>query len=330
LGLSAMHRSVHRLFVAVLLALSFGARAHALASDPLPGDAISPPADVNLLLYYNGLTNAGVLEPVRGSGYDKDTRISLDIQVLRYIRTFTIDGMVAGVQAMQPYVIFNGDQVLGEPHLPPDGAPGRVELSHSGGFAQPSFGAFIYPVSRPASGTYVAAGFWIAPPIGNYDKYANLNFTENLWSGEIEFGGRTVLLGNDSAQSLAVELWGEGYFYGSNDNTTLAGIGGTAPASLSEQPSGEIRAYLPYQFYARSRATFTPGLYQSFGGKQVYTLADGSKIDAGTRTQETQLRFVLSSYLSPNWQILVNTEYDLVAHGAPLNRNIELRIATIF
>jgi len=314
----------------MLLALSFGARAHALASDPLPGDAISPPPNVNLLLYYNGLTNAGVLEPVRGSGYDKDTHISLDIQVLRYIRTFDVDGMVAGVQAMQPYVIFNGGQVLGEPHLPPSDGPGRVDLSHSGGFAQPSFGAFIYPVSHPASGTYVAAGFWIAPPIGNYDKYANLNFTQNLWSGEIELGGRTVLLGSDSAQSLAVEFWTEGYFYGGNNDSAVLAPGEALPARLSEQPSGEIRAYLPYQFYALTHATFTPGLYQSFGGKQVYTLADGTKTDAGTRTQETQLRFVLSSYLSVHWQILLNTEYDLAAHGAPLNRNVELRVATIF
>lgn len=314
------------LLVAALLALPCAAH----ASDPLPGDAAAPPPDTNIFLYYNIFSNAGVVEPPQGAGYDKDTRIALNIQALRYIRTFSVDGMTAGVQAVQPYAIFLGDQVRGLPQAPPDGAPGRIPLSHSNGFLQPSFGAFLFPVARPETGTYLVGGFWFSPPIGQYNTTANLTITQNLWSGELEIGARTLLLGTPQTQSLGVEFWAEGYVYGSNDDATLAGIGLPGPARLSQQPTGEIRVYFPYQFYPATRAAFIPGLYQSFGGKQYYTLADGSRIDAGIRTQQTQLRFMVSSFLSEHWQILLNGQWDVVAHGGPLNRQLELRVGAAF
>lgn len=127
-----------------------------------------------------------------------------------------------------------------------------------------------------------------------------------------------------------MELWGDGLFYGSNSRSSLAALGSPLPARLSQQPGGEIRLYLPCVFFPSTLATFTPGLYQSFGGKQILTLANGAKLDSGARTQETQLRFLLSTYLSPHWQVILNTEYDVTAHGGPLNRNIELRVATFF
>ncbi|WP_297491796.1 transporter [Acidocella sp.] len=333
-----MYKNPRKILAAAALALACGlsslsldaAPANALTSDPLPGEAVPPPANINILFYYNLFTNAGVLEPVRGDGYARDTHISLDLQGLRYIRTFNAGGMLGGVQAILPYIGAVGHQVLGVPHLPPTYGPGRINLSHSAGFIQPAFSAFIFPISRPASDTYLVTAFWVCPPIGSYDKNANISFTQNLWTGEIEVGAHQLLLGNKTGRNLAVEAWGEGLFYGSNGDSALVGAGAPIPARLSEQPSGQVRLYLPYQFFPASLATFSPGFYQSFGGKETYSLANGAKYDAGTRTEETQLRFILSTYLSPHWQIMLNGEYDLVTHGGPLNRNVELRVATIF
>jgi hypothetical protein len=330
LGIVPRRGRTRNLLVAALLAASALAPRMALASDPLPGDATGLPPNTNIFLYYNIFTNSGVVEPPHGDGYDKDTRIAVNIQALRYIRTFNVDGMTAGVQAVQPYAIFMGNQVRGLAVAPPDGAPGRISLTHSDGFLQPSFGAFIFPVARPATGTYVVGGFWFSPPIGQYNTAANLTITQNLWYGELEVGGRTLLLGTPETQSLAVELWGEGYIYGSNNDATLAGIGGTGPARLSQQPTAELRVYFPYQFYPATRAAFIPGLYQSFGGKQYYTLPNGSRLDAGVRTQQTQLRFMLSSFLSPHWQVLLNGQWDVAAQGGPLSRELELRVAAAF
>jgi hypothetical protein len=324
-----LRHALRRVAVAAVLASLLGARA-ALASDPLPGDAQAPPPNKNIILYYNVFDGANVIEPPHGDGYDKGTRVALDIQALRYIRTFNAGGMLCGVQAVQRFVSFLGTQTEGVPHLPPTYAPGQVTLSTSGGFIQPSFGAFVFPVANPATGTYFVAGFWVSPPIGHYNKYASLSLTQNLWVGELELGGHINLFGDPAGRNLSFEYWGEGYFYGANDNATLAGIGGTAPASLSQQATGEIRAYLPYVFYPRTQAKFIPGVFQSFGGKQVYTLANGATLDAETRTQETQLRFMVSSFLSPHWQVLLNAQYDVVAHGGPLNRALELRVGAIF
>ena len=302
----------------------------ALASDPLPGDATAPPPNVNIFLYYNIFSNSGELEPPHGDGYPHDTRVAVDVQALRYIRTFMLGGMLSGVQMVQPYAIFLGSQNEGLPQTPPNGAPGRVSLTHSNGFLQPSFGAFVFPVAHPETGTYLVTGFWFSPPLGQYNQNAGLTITQNLWNGELEVGGRTVLIGRPDTQCLAAELWGEGYVYGSNGNATLAGIGQPGNATLGQQPSAELRFYLPYQFYPPTRAMFIPGLYQSFGGKQFYKLPNGARIDAGTRTQQTQLRFMLSSFLSRHWQVLLNGQFDVAAHGGPLNRAVELRVAAAF
>ncbi len=320
---SALNKFVCERISSVLLALLLCVHA-ALASDPLPGDAVAPPANVNIVLYYNIFTDAGKIEPVRGDGYGHGTHVSLNIEALRYIRTFDIGGMLSGVQVVQPYTAFVGTQTLGIRGV------GRYPLSHSDGFTQPSLGAFIFPICNPATAANLVAGFWFAPPTGRYDQYDNISLTQNLWIGELETGGHVTLLGDAAGRNVALEVWGEGYFFASNGNATLAGLGGTAPARLSEQPSGEIRLYLPVQLYGPSRALVVPGFFQSFGGKQVYTLGSGAKLDAGTRTQESQLRFVLSSYLSPHWQILLDSQYDLAAHGAALNRQLELRVAAIF
>ncbi len=102
------------------------------------------------------------------------------------------------------------------------------------------------------------------------------------------------------------------------------------PARFSMQPTEELRVYLPYQFFPKTLGTISPGFYQSFGGKGIYTLADGTKVNSGTRTDETQLRLILSTYLSRHWQVAINGEYDIMAHGGPLYRTIDLRIGAVF
>jgi hypothetical protein len=316
----------------------------ARASVPMPGDAIQPPADVNILLYYNVLNGAGEIAPVRGSGYAKNTRIAIDIQALRYIHTFSLAGMVAGVQLYQIYANFLGPQEMGIPDLPGLG-PGRARLRHGDGFAQPDLGAFIFPYANDITGNYFVLGQWFAPPIGSYNKMASLNYTQNLWTFETDAGLHATVLGTPEGRNLALEIWGQLYLF--SDNNGAAAVlpaiyannfmaygpvspAKVIPARLHQQPEGELRVFLPFQFYPPTRATFTPGFYQSLGGKQVYRLGNGIALDSGTRTEESQLFFGLSTYLSRHWQVMLNGEYDVQAHGGPFNRAIELRVATIF
>lgn len=322
------------------VALCLGGQA-ARASVPLPGDAVQPPANINILLYYNVLDGAGEMAPVRSNGYDKNTRISADFQAIRYIHTFNVAGMVGGVQLYQVYSNFLGPQEIGIPNLGGLG-PGRARLRHGEGLAQPNLGAFIFPYANNKTGTYLVLGQWFDPPVGSYDKAASLNYTENMWTFESEAGFRTTLLGSPEGRNLSLEVWGELYIF--SDNNGAAAVSpalysntygqltqaSATPARLHKQPEGELRVFLPFQFYYPTRATISPGFYQSLGGKEVYRLQNGATLDSGTRTEESQIFLGLSSYVSPHWQLMINGEYDVAAHGGPLNRAVELRVATAF
>jgi hypothetical protein len=367
----ANHRRL-RLAAAVLpLAMGLGLHAARAAEDSLPGDGIAQPLNVNIGIFYNLFTNAGKVGAVHGGSYDKDTHISTDITVARYVRTFAVDGFVSGVQVYEPYVAFIGAQGAGVaniagPYVPalggqlPAYGAGRANLSSDSGFGQPNFGVFSYLINRPDSGTYGVVSPWISPPISGFNKDKSLNPGQNVWTYEMELGFRTTLLGDPNGQNLAVELWSESYFFGANNNSALVEpqvsanhippiygeynllSGGaipdanplqaasSTPARFNEQPSQEFRIYLPYEFLPATRAFISPGFYQSMGGKQTYTLRNGVKVDSGNRTNESQLRLVAASFVSQTTQIMLIGEYDLAAHGAPLNRNVEIRIATFF
>jgi len=359
------------LFSAILPIAAGWGHAALAQSDPFPGDGIAPPVNVNIGLYYNEFSDAGTFGAVHGSNYSHDTHISTDINVARYIRTFDIDGFLSGVQIYEPYVAFIGSQQLGVsniagPDVPalggqlPSYGAGRANLSHNSGFGQPNMGIFSYLIDNPDSGTYGVVAPWISPPISGFNKDANLNPAQNVWTYELELGFRAVLFGTPTTPNLAVELWSESYLYGDNNNSALVepevtannipaiyGLyhqlsGGAIPdsnplqaasitgARFHEQPTQEFHFYLPYEFNTYTRAFIAPGFFQSFGGKQTYKLANGAKIDSGNRTNETQLRLVAATFVSPTTQVMLIGDYDVEAHGQPLDRTLELRIAKFF
>ena len=340
----------------------------ARASDPWPDENIQPPPGLNIVLYYNAFAAAGSYGQPDGNVISQHTRVNVDVQALRYIHTFNIETVLTGVQVYVPYVSFIGGQQVGVSDIPapaglPAGTPsygaGHEALGSANGFGQPNFGAFIFPYWSPKTDTGLILAAWLSPPIGSYNQSASMNDSPNLWTGELEAGLRTTLLGRPERRNFAVSAWAEAYFYGSNGNAGLVSPAVYAnsispiyqvyhelnpalpaanplvpqtmvPASFSMQPTEELRVYFPYQFFPAAGASISPGFYQSFGGKGIYTLEGGTKIDSGTRTNESQLRLILSTYLSNHWQVAVNGEYDVMAHGGPLYRTIELRIGTSF
>jgi hypothetical protein len=340
------------------LATCLGAHS-ALASDPLPGDGIAPPVNVNIGLFYNEFSDAGAVGAVHGSTYSQDTHISTDIAVARYIRTFQVHGITMGGQIYEPYVGFLGTQQAGQANIPsplpapfPSFGPGRANLSAESGFGQPNLGVFAFLLNKPASGTYFVVSPWIAPPISSFNQNAYLNAGQDAWVYEMELGFRTTLLGTPTTKNLAIELWSESYAFGDNNNSayvtptvfannipaiyTELGVhnplptASPQPARFEEQPSQEFRVYLPYEFLPSTGGFIAPGFFQSFGGKQTYTLRNGEKVDSGNRTNETQLRLVASTFVSPTTQIVLAGYYDVAAHGEPLNRTFLLRIAKFF
>ena len=367
------HRS--RRFLPILLGATIVARLGfanpAYASDPLAGDAYAPPPNISMVMLYDFYHNSdeygGQLGDPHAPNATNDTRIAANIFVARYLHSFLIDNYNAGVQVYAPYVSFLGNQQIGindlgtpAPGILPSLGPGSANITATSGFAQPNFSFYIFPIADPKTMTYLLIEPWISPPISSFNKNNTLNEnSQNIWTFNTEFGFRTILFGAPDTRNLAIELWQETYFYGTNSNSALASpaisannipsiysfahsidpavpdtnpvrAASVTPAEFREQPTNEFRVYLPYQFFPETHAFIAPGLYQSFGGKQTYRLNSGAIIDSGARTNETQLRLVLGSFVTPSIQLTLVGDYDVIAHGSPYDRALEFRLIKFF
>ncbi len=167
------------------------------ASDPWPGEAIQPPPDLNIILDYNAFAAAGAYGQANSVVDRQHTRISVYVQALRYIHTFDVEGVLAGVQLYVPHASFLGNQQLGISDIPaPAGLPadtpsygaGHASLNHADGFGQPSFSAFFFPYYDPRTSTGLVLSAWVSPPIGNYNSEASLNYNQKSLDGRA--GGR--------------------------------------------------------------------------------------------------------------------------------------------
>ncbi len=328
-----------------VLAAAASCAGPAWASDPFPGDDIAPPVNINIGMIYTQFSNAGSFGQLHGgSDIHHSTRFVLDATTLRYIRIFEVAGYEAGVQVYEPYVGFIGNQQLGiNPAAATYGQSAYANLSKNSGFAEPNFSAFFWPINDPERGNYLVIAPWISPPVSSFNKNYSLNpAAQNVWQYEMEIGARTIVYGTPATQNVALSLWATGYEYGNNHNSayvvpsvTIPAFGVTTQpaaynATFHEQPTLELRAYLPYQIIPATEGFIAPGIYQSFGGKQTYHIHGGPAEDSGNRTNETQIRLVAGSFVTPRAQVLLIGAYDVAAHGQPLNRTAEVRLTVFF
>jgi hypothetical protein len=300
------------------LSLTAGFAGNALASDPLAGDAIGLPPDLNLGLYYNTFAATGTYDPPHG-GNVPHSKLDTDVNVFRYVHTFDVGGTTVGVQAVFPIVSFLGGTKVGGAHP-----------STNSGFAQPLLGVFAFPINDDADGRSVAVGGWVFPPISSFNKNDNVNPSENLTTYEADIGFHQILFGDPKGVNLALEAWNNVYFYSNNTNDLAGGAGGP-PATLRQQPTDEVRVYLPYVVSPATGLTIAPGFFQSFGGKQTLKLHNFPVVaDGGSRTEISELRFSAAMFLSPTLQIMGIGEYDVAGHGGFLTRSIQVRILKFF
>jgi hypothetical protein len=354
----------------VTIIARFGFIGSASASDPLAGEAYAPPPNVTLFELYDIYHNDNVYGGQLGNPHGPDahdTSIEANIIVPRILHSYDMDGFNTGFQVYVPYISYLGGQHVGindlgtpAPGILPSYGPGRANLGATSGFAQPNIALYIFPIANRVTGTYLIFQPWISPPISSFNKNNSLNLNQqNVWTFTSEIGFRTLLMGTPTTPNLALEVWQETYLYGLNSNSALAEpsisannipaiysiahqiipaipdsnpvrAGSVTPAQFREQPTNEIRIYLDYEFNARIHAYIAPGFYQSFGGKQTYKLRDGTVVDSGARTNETQLRLVTGTFVTPSIELTLDADYDVAAHGTPYDRVIEFRFAKFF
>ncbi len=191
----------------------------ARASAPWPGEAFQPRPSLNIVLCDNAFANTGSYGQPSGIVTSQHTRINVDTQAPRYIQTFNVESVLAGVQIYEPYISFIGSSQIGVRRSIPTPAALSTEasaysarhaaLSADRDLGQPNFGALAFPYWSPRTDTAFVLATWLSAPISGYNVGISLNYAENQWTGALEAGFRTTLAGAQDGRSIAISTWGK-------------------------------------------------------------------------------------------------------------------------
>lgn len=172
-------------FVATLLLL--GLPCSVLADNAR--DWQNVPKDINIVFgYYDSVRTNTAIDtslPLNGAS------LNASLYILRYARSFDIDGRSSGIQVIQPYVHLKAS--LDDSHV----FPGAYYNDGSGdtqfGFVHNLFGAPALSeeaFSRWTPGPFLTAALWVTAPTGEYDNSKLINIGANRWNvkPELAFG----------------------------------------------------------------------------------------------------------------------------------------------
>ncbi len=295
----------------------------ACAGGPLPFDAPTPVPNSSAAILYNQFSSASSAYSVRGAKIG-DTRIQTDVPVLRLVHSFASIDKVAlfGVQVIAPYVAFLGNQQEG----------GRM-LTHSSGFAEPQLSLFGKFLNNPKQDQTLTLSYFMSPPSGSYNPAYALNGSNNTWVNNIEVGFVHLLAGSATKRRLDLQVWGDMYFYGANNDTRIATARGSATASTHIEPAEQIIAYLPYYFHPKTAGYVGLSFEQTFGGKQYLTVPrfGPARFDTGTRNNFTRIGVVAGSFIAPTMFLQGEISTDVRVRGGVRNDVFaEVQIGRIF
>lgn len=271
----------------------------ARAGGPLPYDGPAPPPNVSVAFLYNQFSSASSFYTPNGTKVG-NTHIQTDVPILRFAHTFSpIDGMVWGLQVIEPYVGFLGNQQVG-----------GQSLSHQSGFAEPLLSGFIYPINNPSQDEALVLTYFLSPPTGSYNGSIALNASTDNWVNNIEVGYTHKIFGKAKGKRLDLEVWADGYFY--SDNTS-------SPVHIHTDPAAQFIVYAPYYFYPKTDAYVGLSFEKTFGGKESAILPNGFSVDTGNRNNFTRIGVVAGSFLSPTVFAQAQLATDVQARGGARN-----------
>jgi hypothetical protein len=300
----------------------FGLSHAAHATNIQVGDFVTPPAGVNVFLAYNDFTTSNTYSPTSGSDITHGTRLQTDVPILRYVHEFQpIDGIPFGVQVIQPIVAFTGNQELG-----------GGGLTHQGGVGDTILSAFTWLISKPLEVQYLNFTYFLTVPTGSYNHNYALNAGNNRFENDLQVDYTQALFGNAKTVHMNIELTGDAYIYGNNNDMLVATPFGAQKATLKTNNTYQIQAWLPYVFSPATAGYVAIGVSKTFGGKgTVYIPAFGASADTGGRTDETQLRIAAGSFVSPTLFLSAELARDVeVKGGFKTDAFFEFRAAKFF
>lgn len=207
------------------------------------------PTDLNMLFgYYNRIdTNTPIDTSLPLDGLS----LNADLYILRYARTFGIDGRSSAVQIVQPYADVSASF---------DNARFFEGTKHNGGMgdtqvimAHNIFGGPALTKEEFASWTpetFLTGALWITAPTGDYDKNRVINIGSNRWVFKPEIGFGTPV----GPTWLEINSWVS--LFGDNDDYQ-------GDSTLEQKALYAIEGHYSYTFnralWASLDATYSRG-----------------------------------------------------------------------
>lgn len=257
----------------------------ASAADVNSGDYLPAPAGTNLLVFYSQYATRDEYVSTSGQTFSSGTGLDSFVNILRYVHYFDIGGFTVAPQVLLPAgTLYNG-RVAGAP------------LDAAAGFGDPILAATVWVVNNKATETYVGIMPYLFLPIGQYDAGSALNLGENRWKLDLQAGWYQGL-----ANGFALQVTGDVVWYGNNSEA------GTGTQTLSQDTTYQLQAWLSYALAPTWSAAV--GYSQFWGGTEYL-----AGVATGNATDRTQLRFELSKFITPTFQVLGQIQRDVATSG---------------
>nr|WP_272904352.1 transporter [Xanthobacter agilis] len=273
--------------------------AHAI--DINSADYVPAPAGANLLLFYSQYATRSEYVSTSGATISQNTGLDSYVDILRYVHYFDVAGFRVAAQTLVPVgTLYNGRL-------------GGTDLDSASGFGDPIFSGVLWLINNKESESYFAVAPYLYAPLGQYDSNQALNVGENRWKLDLQTAWYQGF-GN----GVALQIAGDVIWYGSNSDA------GGGNATLTQDNTYQLQVWLSYAFAPTWSAAVG---YSGFWGGTEYL----SGVATGNATERDQLRFELSKFITPTFQVLGLVQRDFnTSGGFPEDFRGTLRLLQVF
>lgn len=282
----------------IVMALLMAAAGETCLAGDTRGYVPAPADTYGLLFYYRH--SAGNEKYSDGEKVAEDFNIQSNIQIFRPVYYSALASMPVSLQALIPF----GDISL-------DGSSVGNRNFSTSGLADPTILAAIWPISNPATKTWLGFSEWFKLPLGEYDKDRTLNMGSNQWAFKTEAG--FVKGFGDFYLELSPYI----EFYTDNSDYSTASI------TLEKDPVFCLETHLSYDI--NKAALVSLDHYYTKGGET--TVAGVSRNDE-TDTHSLQFTFGFSPV--PKQKILLQYLQDVSVENGPKTSRFGMRYTYIF
>ena len=207
------------------------------------------PTDLNMLFGYYSRVDTNT--PIDTSLPIDGLSLNADVYIMRYARSFAVDGRNSAIQILQPYADIsasfdNAQYFSGTKH---NGGMGdtQVVLVHNI-FGGPALTKEEFAKATPE--TFLTGALWVTTPTGDYDKNRVINIGANRWVFKPEIGFGTPF----GPTWLEVNTWVS--LFGDNDDYQ-------GDSKLEQKPLYAVEGHYSYTInralWASLDATYSRG-----------------------------------------------------------------------